>query len=113
MYTCKVCGDPIDHTIEGELICEKCWTQEPQEETDLWKEVDAYLNSKENAEHTTEHTTKHIADCCFFCAGPVTPHDVSAQSSMGTVRACATCIKLVFQELVDELDEAFADAKGH
>lgn len=45
---CKVCGKQLEHSIEGELICDACWmkSQMSQEELNCEKEIREYLNHK-------------------------------------------------------------------
>ena len=48
---CKVCGCPIDQSIEGELICSKDWAR-------------GQMSSKERAtEDEIEHALTHCSDC--------------------------------------------------
>jgi hypothetical protein len=52
MYHCKQCGDPVERAIEGELICEDCWTlnQMSSEEAAREHEAQVWLSLESQAE---------------------------------------------------------------
>ena len=51
MYCCKHCGKPVEIAIEGELICNACWTRSQQSSESI--ELD----------ETIEFMTTHCANC--------------------------------------------------
>lgn len=51
-YRCKMCGNPVEQSIEGELICERCWNrrQMTDEERQQEAEMEEYLSRRDEQE---------------------------------------------------------------
>lgn len=55
MYSCKHCGRPVERAIEGELVCEACWSREQQTEEE--RQADAEIAQWER------WSRSHCEDC--------------------------------------------------